>query len=259
MTANLASTQTEAQWVVIVSDAAQFGRDLVERWQAERYVPEFTFMTSELWERSAILGEELSAASDPPTIRDYDYDLAIFGAVPAERLDAGLRLVPSGTPILAVLPSGVSPRQVRFQFPNAVPLRESDGALETAVMAGAELLRRSLFQKRLVAAERANHVSQSQAALGRYMLESRHNFNNALTSVLGTAELMQVNGLDPIDEARDQVKTIHMMALRMQALMQRFSSIETEMRMAERQRGLRAEVLQFQRRSTGDDPQERRP
>ena len=259
MTANLASTQTETQWVVIVSDDAQLARDVVERWQAERYVPEFTFMTSELWERAATVCEELSAATDPPSIREYDYDLTIFGAVAAERLDAGLRLVPSGTPILALLPAGVSPRQVRFQFPNAVPLRQSDGALETAVMAGAELLRRSLFQKRLAAAEHAHRVSQSQAALGRYMLESRHNFNNALTSVLGTAELMQVNGLDPIHEARDQVKTIHMMALRMQALMQRFSSIETEMKMAERQSRTRGDVLHFQRRSQGDDPQERRP
>src|ERR1051326_1643339 len=71
MTANLASTQTETQWVVIVSDDAQLARDVVERWQAERYVPEFTFMTSELWERAATVCEELSAATDPPSIHEY--------------------------------------------------------------------------------------------------------------------------------------------------------------------------------------------
>ena len=259
MTSNLASTQAESQWVVIVSDEAHFGRDLVERWQAERYVPEFTFMTSELWERAAVIVEEPPIPLDPAAIPDYDYDLAIVGSVAPERLDPVLRRVPSGTPVLALLPAGVSPRQVRFQHPNVVPLRQADGALEIAVMAGAELLRRSLYQRKLAALERASRVSQSQAALGRYMLESRHNFNNALTSVLGTAELMQVNGLEPIQEARDQVKTIHMMALRLNALMQRFSSIEAEMKMAERQSSMRADVLPFQRRREAEDLQERHP
>src|ERR1051326_3930255 len=74
---------------------------------------------------------------------------------------------------------------------------------------------------------------QTQAALGRYMLECRHNFNNALTSVLGTAELLAESALQPVDEVRDQVRTIHMMALRMQSLMQRFSAIEAEIKLAE--------------------------
>jgi len=258
MTPILTSTQSEPQWVVIISDDAHFGRDLIERWQTERFVPEFTSMTSELWQRAAVIWEDAPIELDPAPIHDYDYDLAIIGAVSAEQFASTLELVPPGTPVVALLPTEVSPSQIRSKFPNVLPLRQGDGAMEAAVMAGSELLQRSSYQKRLVEAESSNRNSRSLAALGKYMLESRHSFNNALTSVLGTAELLQLSGLQPAAEARDQVKTIHLMALRLQSLMQRFSAVEAETKMGERQSRERSEVLPFQRRRT-ETPKEVRP
>lgn len=248
MTPTPASKPFNPQWIVIVSDNAHLSRDLVERWQTERDVPEFTSMTSELWQAAAIVCEGERAILDPPPILDFDYDLAIVGGIVADKLVPTLRLVPIGTPVVALLPPEISPRQIRSEFPGVLPIRHDDYAVETAVMAGAELLRRSVFQKRLVDAEQAIRNSQLHAILGHYMLESRHSFNNALTSVLGTSELMQLSGLHPLSEAREQVKTIHMMALRLQALMQRFSAIEAETKMSERQVRTRAEVLPFSRR-----------
>ena len=75
----------------------------------------------------------------------------------------------------------------------------------------------------------------SQAALGHYMLEARHDFNNSLTSVLGNAELLMMDCSGMPDHARDQVKTIHEMSLHLHAVMQRFSSLAMEMRAVEKQ------------------------
>ena len=227
------NAKPDAQWVVIVSDDAHIGRHLVERWQTEREVPEFTSMTSDLWERAAVICQDDGVQRTPAPILGYDYDLAIVAGVSPDNLPRTLRCLPAGTPAIATLPSEVSLRQLRSEYPGVLPLRQTDDTLETVVLAGAELLRRSSYQRRLIALEQSLRNSQTQAALGRYMLECRHNFNNALTSVLGTAELLEESAFHPVEEARDQVKTIHMMALRMQSLMQRFSAIETEMKLVE--------------------------
>lgn len=76
----------------------------------------------------------------------------------------------------------------------------------------------------------ADDVREREAALGRYMLEMRHSFNNALTSVLGNSELLLLEPGALSDQTRDQVETIHTMALRLCEVMQRFSSLENEMR-----------------------------
>jgi signal transduction histidine kinase len=67
------------------------------------------------------------------------------------------------------------------------------------------------------------------------MLEMRHSFNNALTSVLGNSELLLLEPGALSAQARDQVDTIHTMSLRLREVMQRFSSLENEMRFSEKQ------------------------
>jgi len=71
--------------------------------------------------------------------------------------------------------------------------------------------------------------------LGRYMLEMRHSLNNALTSVLGNSELMLLEPGSLSAAARSQIDTIRNMALRMHEILQRFSSLEKELRFAEKQ------------------------
>jgi hypothetical protein len=67
------------------------------------------------------------------------------------------------------------------------------------------------------------------------MLDTRHSFNNALTSVLGNAELMLLEPAALPTHVREQVDTIHSMALRLHEMMQRFSSLEIEMHFADRE------------------------
>ena len=92
-----------------------------------------------------------------------------------------------------------------------------------------------MVTKRLLRrAEQLVTASQRHATLGRYMLEMRHGLNNCLTSVLGNAELLLLEPGMLSAEARDQVHTIHTMAMRMHEVMQRFSSLESEMQFAEK-------------------------
>ena len=67
------------------------------------------------------------------------------------------------------------------------------------------------------------------------MLEMRHNLNNALTSLLGNSELMLLDSplLDP--GVRLQVETIRNMGMRMNEIMQRFSSLQKEFQLVEQQ------------------------
>jgi FtsZ-binding cell division protein ZapB len=67
------------------------------------------------------------------------------------------------------------------------------------------------------------------------MLDMRHSMNNALTSVLGNAELLLLEPGTLSAEVQDQIETIHSMALRIHEILQRFSSLDSEMQCAQKQ------------------------
>ena len=75
--------------------------------------------------------------------------------------------------------------------------------------------------------------SEAQATLGRYMIDMKPSVNNALTSMLGNAELLLLEPGQLSQQSLAQIKTIHSMALRINEIMQRFSSLASEMREAE--------------------------
>jgi len=67
------------------------------------------------------------------------------------------------------------------------------------------------------------------------MLEARHNLNNALTSVLGNSELILLDSEALSTNLRAQIETIRNMGMRMNEIMQRFSSLQKEMQLVEQQ------------------------
>jgi hypothetical protein len=102
-----------------------------------------------------------------------------------------------------------------------------------AGLVGREILRRSQAESRARDAEKTSAAAQAEATLGRYMVEMRTNVNNALTTVLGNAELLvQEPGLPATVQA--QADAIRNMALRLHEVFQRFSSIEKELNVASR-------------------------
>jgi len=108
-----------------------------------------------------------------------------------------------------------------------------------AGLLGREILRRVRAESRARDAEKVSSTSEAEATLGRYMVEMRTNINNALTTVLGNAELL---GHEPglPGSVQVQADAIRNMALRLHEVFQRFSSIEKELNVAAREPGKKA-------------------
>jgi signal transduction histidine kinase len=109
-----------------------------------------------------------------------------------------------------------------------VPLRE-DWAQVVLLVAG-ESLRRTEALRLAKQAEQRAAQNANDAVLGRYMTDMKHSVNNAMTSLLGNAELLLLEPGELSSQSLLQIKTIHTMALRINEIMQRFSSLASEMR-----------------------------
>jgi hypothetical protein len=97
-----------------------------------------------------------------------------------------------------------------------------------AGLVGREILRRRQAESSAREAGKVCAAAEAEATLGRYMVEMRTNVNNALTTVLGNAELLvHEPGLPATVLA--QADAIRNMALRLHEVFQRFSSIEKEL------------------------------
>jgi len=122
---------------------------------------------------------------------------------------------------------------LRVKYPRLVhiPLRED--WTQTLLLVAGESLRRAEALRIARQAERNAAKNESDAVLGRYMLDMKHSVNDALTSVLGNAELLLLEPGQLSSQSLAQIKTIHSMALRINEIMQRFSSLANEMREAE--------------------------
>jgi len=204
--------------VVILTDETEFARLLTACWQAERQAPGVTVLTSDLWrEQEAPAG-----------------DLVVVGPVREGRLTSVLRsLDPSTAVILCVPADSKELGHLRTRYPRLVhvPLRE-DWA-QTLLLVAGESLRRAEAVRLARQAERTAAKNENHATLGRYMLDMKHSMNNALTSMLGNAELLLLEPGQLSTQSLAQIKTIHSMALRIHEIMQRFSSLASEMQEAE--------------------------
>ncbi len=205
--------------LLIVSDEAGFSGAITGRWQSERSTPAFTLM-----------GGDLCQGLDPET-----FDAAIVGKVrPAGLLSVLKALEATGKPVLLVCEESLS-RDIRETQPRPILLRQHEGWLDAVVLVMSEVLRRCEAVNRLRFAESTNAGLQRQAMLGDYMLEMRHTLNNALTSVLGNSELLLLEPGALSATMRSQIETIRNMSLRMHEVLQRFSSLEKELSVVERQ------------------------
>jgi hypothetical protein len=116
-----------------------------------------------------------------------------------------------------------------------IELRREPGIWASlAGLIGREILRRRQAEARARESETICATAQAEATLGRYMIEMRTNVNNALTTVLGNAELLVLEpGLPATVLA--QSDSIRNMALRLHEIFQRFSSLEKELTVAARE------------------------
>jgi signal transduction histidine kinase len=208
--------------VLIISDDADFSRGVTARWQAERSVPAFTLLRGDLWPRFAV---------------DI-FDVAIVDDLRRELLSVVLEpLHSTGQPIFCVCREAAAAQLVRERWPRISMVRRNEGWQETLIFAASEAVHRSRAEARARSAESSCAMLERQATLGRYMIEMRHNLNNALTSVLGNSDLLLLEPGSLSAQTRAQIETVRNMALRIHEIMQRFSSLEKEMNVVAQQAG----------------------
>lgn len=215
--------------VLIVSDDTEFARTVAARWQAERHVPEITLVTSDVWHAASVTS----------------YELVIVGPVRAGKSSVILSSLEAfpGTATVYVTEDARDALAMQSEHPHLIVVPRQDGWTGTLILVSNEALRRVEAVGRAQRAERLALDSQGHATLGRYMLEMRPSVNNALTSVLGNADLVLLEPGQVSAECRDQIRTIHTMALRLNEIMQRFSSLATEMRAGENESQAETEAV----------------
>ena len=201
--------------VLLVSDDVEFSRKVAGRWQHEPNSPAFTLMSGDLCR----------------DLRAENFDLAIVGNLRPELLAEAVKtLEATGCPAIF---AGDKPQLPQHRHIMVLP--QSDGWLDALVLIVAASLGQCEALRRARALEHSNLQLERQAALGRYILEMRHTLNNSLTSILGNAELMLLEPAMNAPASRAQVDTIRNMAVRMHEILQRFSSIDKELSVLERQ------------------------
>ncbi|MCU1242781.1 MAG: histidine kinase A-like protein [Candidatus Acidoferrum typicum] len=204
--------------VLILTDETDFARLLTACWQAEKHAPGITVLGSDLW-------------------RDHEplpHDLVVVGPLRDGKLSEILRsLEPAKALILCAPADSRELSHLRTKYPRLVhvPLRED--WTQTLLLVAGESLRRTEALRLARQAEGKAARNEQYATLGRYMMDMKHSVNNALTSMIGNAELLLLEPGQLSKQSLAQIKTIHSMAMRINEIMQRFSSLASEMREAE--------------------------
>lgn len=204
--------------ILLLTDDTEFARIASGCWQAQRKAVAVTVLNSKLW-------------------RNYDFsahDLVVIGPVSRAKQQEILDSLNPSAAVITCLP--LEARQVeelRNRYPRFVHLPQRDDWPNTLLLVGGETLRRIEALQSARQAEREAAKCQSQAILGRYMADMKHSVNNALTSMLGNAELLLLEPGQLSSQSLLQIRTIHSMAMRINDIMARFSSLAAEMREAE--------------------------
>lgn len=205
--------------ILVIADNGEFAQSLMGRWHAERTAPAFTVMSSAVFQPSAA----------------RSCDLIIAGAVEKIRFAKLVEtLAALNHIVILVADDAADAVNAGHCSPRLTVLRQHEGWVDLLILLASECLRRLEMTERAERAEDASAELAAQATLGRYMLEMRHSLNNALTSVLGNAELLLMEPGNFSEEVRDQLTTIRSMSLRMNEIVARFSSLEAELKFAKR-------------------------
>jgi signal transduction histidine kinase len=204
--------------MLIISDEPDFCRAITARWQTERTLPAFTLVSS-----------DISLGFDPQA-----FHAAIVGHIRPQSLSVVMEAMEVlGKRVLFLADDAPTLATVRERWPGTLLLKQQDHWLDTLVLVAVETLYRAFAEDCARQADLAKSSMKRLATLGRYMLDMRHNLNNALTSVLGNSELLLLEPGSLSANARSQIETIHNMSLRMHGVLQRFSSLEKELNLAE--------------------------
>jgi signal transduction histidine kinase len=208
--------------ILVVSGDREFVDALAQSWQRLRYSPEFMVASADAaaaFTRSAVV------VTDDPTV--------------LPQLAAGVVLAIAVTDEAASPEPGGKLRVVRIargiMGNHAGNKGVGCGWAEYAAALAQETVLRLDAQAQAAEVKLRVRELERFAALGRFIVEARHGLGNALTGVLGHSELLLLEDDGMRGEVRAQLETIHSMSLKMNETLHRLSSLEMELRVAERQ------------------------
>jgi hypothetical protein len=227
--------------VIILSSDPAFSREITANWprgSGSTGTPEFIvfdpILSSDLnggHYDLAILdnsGEAVSRKSVNKRARQNHKNVAPKATADDRVQELKLSLVSTGRPAIVIQADS----EMNFYAVNGAVIeirREPQVWAGITGLIGREVLRRRQAESQSFEAERLSSTAQAEATLGRFMLEMRVSVNNALTTLLGNAELLSHEaGLPAAVHA--QADTIRNMSLRLHEIFQRFSSLEKELR-----------------------------
>jgi signal transduction histidine kinase len=200
--------------ILVISDDATFVGKVLSLWGEPEASPNFKVVRS-----------EACATQDAA-----DFQFVLVGGVKPEICRQIVDTFRAGTTPVIVVIDDRSLQAAEANSANVVVLQELPQWHELLAVLAVEVFRRSASQAHARRLERTNQMLDCEAKLGRNLIDARHNLNNALTSVLGNAELLLLEEGKWADTERKQIETIRIMALRMHETIQRFSSLEKELR-----------------------------
>jgi hypothetical protein len=222
------------QTIIILSSDASFSREVIAKWPhgAGFPAPEFISLDPSLTLDLNVVHYDLAIAdfcakSDRENNSSQEHRVSGKKTIPTKFDNIERTIVASGKPALIIHDNSASDF---FVIKGAVIRlrREPHVWAETLGLIGREILRRRQAESRSIEAESVSAAAHADAILGRYMLEMRVNINNALTTLLGNAELIsQESGLPA--SVQVQADALRTMALRLNGIFQRFASLDKEL------------------------------
>jgi hypothetical protein len=203
--------------ILIVSDDSEFVRSLVARWRMEKDSPAITAVSTSVSRQASSSG----------------YEMIVVGPLrEGAALPAGPVVHPDS--VVCAVGDSDSLKLVRAAHGAWFLLPECPGWTKILFSLASEVLRRTAAETRAREAEITNLSQKRFGILGKSLLEARPGMVNALTSLLGNADLILLSQEPLPENCREHVRTIHTMALRLNEIVQRLSSIENEMELSER-------------------------
>ena len=206
--------------VLIISDDPDFSRALTSRWQRERQVPNFITFGSN-YVRSFPSPDFTIAIVGPVNSSDEFYRHNLLQSFAADNKPA---IVVANSPDKGSHSSSA---------PTILTVPQTEGWIENVIALALLMLDRCEIESRLRQLEEIRNADSGHATLGHFMLEMRHTIANSLTTVLGNAELLLCEPAILSNAARFQLETIRNMGLRINEIMQRFSSLHAELSVVE--------------------------
>jgi signal transduction histidine kinase len=201
--------------VLILCDDSAFSAALQSCWSSRPDAPVFQKTDSRTWKES----------------RAQEAGLVVVAFVAAAVRDLALQAcAAAGTPAVIAVTETRVVDEIRSRHPQALVIRQHGSGCEELVAMAAATLRLEQAYARAERAESLLAELRPLAEVGRFVLESRHQINNTLSSVLGNSELLLMEPKTLGSQAREQIRSIHKMSLRLYELVQRMGEVETDAR-----------------------------